>query len=88
MVTRRMALANEIQEGAYVESVVEGGAASDAGVEADDILTKIDGEKINEENTLAKAIANKKVGQAIKLTVWRDEKELELTATLGETPEE
>ena len=88
MVTRRMALANAIPEGAYVESVVEGGAASDAGVEADDILTKIDGEKINEENTLAKAIANKKVGQAIKLTVWRDEKELELTATLGETPEE
>ena len=88
IVTRRMALANEIPQGAYVESVVEGGAAQKAGVKEDDIITKIDGEKINEDNTLAKAIANNKVGQQIKLTVWRDEKEVDLTATLGETPEE
>lgn len=88
LVTRRMALANEIPEGAYVESVVEEGAAQKAGVKTDDIITKIDGEKINEQNTLAKLIASKKVGQQITLTVWRDGKELELTATLGETPEE
>lgn len=88
IITRRMALANELPEGAYVESVVEGSAASNAGIEPNDILTKIDGEKINEQNTLAKVIASKKVGQSIKLTVWRDEKEIEFTATLGETPGE
>lgn len=89
MVTRRLALANDIPEGAYVESVVEGSAADKAGVKADDIITKLDGEKLTSENGgLARAISTKKVGQSIKLTVWRDEKELELTTTLGETPEE
>ena len=89
MVTRRLALINEIPEGAYVEDVVEDSSADKAGIKPGDIITKMDGEKLTEESGgLAKAISTKKVGQTVKLAVWRDEKEIELTATLDETPGE
>lgn len=89
MITRELAIINEIPEGAYVVEVLEGQAADKAGVKAGDIIIKMDGEKISEDKGgLAKAISTKKVGQAVKLTVLRDDKELELTATLAETPEE
>lgn len=89
LVTKQLAIINEIPQGAFVVEVIEGSAASEAGVKEEDIITKIDGEKITDDNGgLAKIISNKKVGQQVKLTVWRNEKELELTATLGETPEE
>lgn len=89
MVTRQLSIVNEIPEGAFVREVVEDSAADKAGVKAGDIITKLDGDKITEESGgLAKAISTKKVGQKITLTIWRAEKEMELTVTLGETPEE
>lgn len=89
MVSQRASITNQIPQGAFVESVIAGSAADNAGVKAEDIITKLDGEKVSEDNGgLAKLLSTKKVGQAIKLTVWRNDKEQELTATLGETPEE
>lgn len=87
MVTRQMAILNEIPEGAYVMDVVEGSPAQKEGVEAEDIITKIDSEKITESNDLAKIISKKKVGESILLTVWRNEKELEIKVTLGSQEE-
>lgn len=87
MVTRQMAILNEIPEGAYVMDVVEGSPAEKAGVEAEDIITKIDSEKITESNDLAKIISKKKVGESIMLTVWRNEKETEIKVTLGSQEE-
>lgn len=83
MITRQMAILNEIPEGAYVMDVVEGSPAAKAGIEAEDIITKIDSEKITESNDLAKIISKKKVGENITLTVWRDEKERDIGVTLG-----
>ncbi|MBI2036651.1 trypsin-like peptidase domain-containing protein [Candidatus Microgenomates bacterium] len=89
MITRSLAIINEIPQGAFVVEIIEDSAADKAGVKEDDIITKIDGEKLTDDNGgLAKIISGKKVGQQVKLTVWRNEKEVELTATLGETPEE
>lgn len=89
MITRELSIINEIPEGAYVAEVISGTAADIAGVKAGDVITKIDGEKITDERGgLAKAIASKKVGQEVKLTVRREGKELELTTKLDETPEE
>lgn len=83
MITRQMAILNEIPEGAYVMDVVEGSPAQKAGVEAEDIITKIDSEKITESNDLAKIISKKKVGEGITLTIWRNEKEVEIKVILG-----
>lgn len=83
MVTRQIAVLNEIPEGAYIMSVVEGSPASSAGIRAEDIITKIGGDKVTESNDLARIIGKKKAGDKVTIVVWRDEKEVTLTVTLG-----
>lgn len=83
MISRQMAVLNEIPEGAYIMKVVSGSPAETAGVEAEDIITKIDGSKVTDSNDLAKIIGKKKVGDTVELTVWRNEKEVTLKVTLG-----
>ncbi|OGG23724.1 hypothetical protein A3A79_00765 [Candidatus Gottesmanbacteria bacterium RIFCSPLOWO2_01_FULL_43_11b] len=83
MITRQLAILNEVPEGAYVMDIVEGSAAEKGGLKEEDIITKIDGDKITETNDLAKTISSKKVGDTIELSIWRDGKELTLKITLG-----
>lgn len=85
-VTRKDAILNDLPEGAYIESVESGSPAESAGIQEGDIITTIDGNKINEDNQLADVIASKKVGDQIRITVWRDDKTLDLLATLAESP--
>lgn len=72
MVTRDLAILNEIPEGAYVQSVVEDSPAAKAGVEQGDIVTKIDGKQLREtEGGLASIISSKKPGQTVDLTIYK-----------------
>ncbi len=71
-------------EGAGVVTVVEGSPAEKAGVEQGDIITKIDGDKVNKDNSLAKIIAKKKAGQEVKLNIWRAGEEKTITVLLQE----
>lgn len=89
MISKRAALLNEVPVGALVEEIVQDAAASKAGIEAGDIVTKLDGEDVKDERGgLAALISNKKVGQVITLTVFRNGKTIELKATLEQAPEE
>ncbi len=84
MVSKKIAIQEEIPQGAYVVNVVEGSPAEKAGIKVDDIITKIDGEKIlDEDGGLAKIIASKKAGQTISLEIYRGEETLTLSATLS-----
>lgn len=83
MIPKQTAILNDIPEGAYLQEVVEGSPADKAGLQAEDIITKIDGAKLTDDNDLAKVISKKKVGETITLTIWRDEKESEMKVTLG-----
>ncbi|MFZ5845508.1 MAG: S1C family serine protease [Patescibacteria group bacterium] len=83
MITRQLAVLNEIPEGAYVVEVVGGSPAARAGLQAEDIILKIESDRVTEGNDLAKIIGKKKVGDTVSLTVWREGKELTLKATLG-----
>ena len=49
-----------------------------------DIITAINGEKLEDSNVLRNKVAGTAPGTAIKLTVVRDGKEMELSATLDE----
>lgn len=83
-VTKDVAILNDVPEGAYVIEVVSGSPAEKAGVAADDIITKIDGTRLTGTNSeLASAISKKKVGDKIGLTLWRDGKEITISAILG-----
>lgn len=83
MIPKQTAILNDIPIGAYLQEVIEGSPAEKAGLKAEDIITKIDGNKLTDENDLAKAISKKKVGDTVALIVWRDEKEKEFNVTLG-----
>jgi S1-C subfamily serine protease len=88
IVSRELALLNDIPEGAFVLEVVEGSPADKAGVTVEDIITKIDNNSISAESELAKVISRKKVGEEVILSIWRGGKELSLSVTLGTNLEE
>ena len=85
MITRNVALMNNVPQGAYVVEIVADGPADKAGVKVGDIITKFDEQEVKDE--LSKLIAQKKVGDKVKLNLWRDEKELEVEVTLQSTAE-
>ena len=87
-ISRDVALLNEVPEGEFVREVVARSAAFDAGVKVGDIITNLDSQKLTEENTLAKFIRDKKVGDEVKIRIYRDGKTIDLSATLKEAPGE
>jgi S1-C subfamily serine protease len=86
MISKDAAILNDLPQGAYVRDVVSGSPAESAGVQVDDIITKIDGEAITDQNSLAVIINSKKVGQTVNLTVNRESKTINIKATLSQAP--
>ncbi len=85
VITRDLALLNEVPEGAYVQEVVAGSPADKAGIQDEDIITKIDGKKINDTDSgLAVIIASKKVGDQVNIDIWRNGNIKTVTVTIGE----
>ncbi|OGG20370.1 hypothetical protein A3D03_06000 [Candidatus Gottesmanbacteria bacterium RIFCSPHIGHO2_02_FULL_40_13] len=85
IITRDLALLNDVPEGAYVQDVIDGSPADEGGVQTEDIITKIDGIKVTDKDGgLAKAISGKKVGDRVALEIWRDTETKNITVTLSE----
>jgi len=85
MISKEVAILNEVPEGAYVIEVVSGSPADKAGIKAGDILTHMDGKRISEEKGgLAKLISSKKVGETVELTIWRRGEEKKVKTVLTE----
>ncbi|MDO8451781.1 MAG: trypsin-like peptidase domain-containing protein [bacterium] len=88
-IAKDQAILNDIPEGAYVMEVVEGSPAETAGLEEGDIITKIEGVRLaGDDAELGKTIGQKKVGETVTLTIWRDGKERSVTVTLGNQGDE
>lgn len=87
MLTQEMAIRYELAVGAYVESVVPNSSADKAGVQKGDVITSFDGKKVAADSgELSKFIEGKKVGDSVKLTLYRDGKTVEVTAVLDPAP--
>jgi serine protease Do len=71
-------------EGALVESVYSGTPAESAGLQANDVVLRVDEQKVRNENQLINLISTMSVGQRIKLQVWRDRKVVNLDAVVGD----
>lgn len=71
-------------KGVLVSNVRPGSSADKAGVKRGDIITAINGEKVEDGNALRNRVASTQPGTEIKLTVLREGKTEELTATLDE----
>lgn len=85
VITRDLALLNDVPEGVFVQDVVAGSPAEKAGIQNNDIITKIDGKKLSgSDSTLSKTIASKKIGDSISVEIWRDGQTKTVTVSLGE----
>jgi S1-C subfamily serine protease len=84
MLDKRTAILNNVPQGAYIVEVVEDSPADKAGVEENDIITKIGRERLEDKNGLADVISKKKVGDEVSLEVYRDGQEITLRVKLEE----
>jgi len=74
--------------GALVNSVEKGGPADKGGVEADDVITKVDGREVRSSTELPRIITMIRPGTKITLTVWRKGAAKDLTVTVAEMPDD
>ncbi|MFN0103404.1 MAG: S1C family serine protease [Bryobacteraceae bacterium] len=89
--------------GLLVQSVQRGTAAERAGIKGPrefviignyevgvggDLITAIDGKPCETRDAIATALAKKRAGDIIELTVYRNGRSTKVTVTLGEAPEE
>jgi S1-C subfamily serine protease len=90
-----------VKHGALVQQVTPGGPADKAGLRAGDIsaqldgnpiqlggdiITKVDGKEIRAANDLQSAVADRKPGDKVKLTLVRGGKPKTVEVTLGDRP--
>src|SRR3989440_5226881 len=69
--------------GALVSSVEKGGPAEKAGVEAGDVILKLNGRTIQDSSELPVQIASLAPGTAVNVEVWRNHAPRELSVKLG-----
>lgn len=71
-------------EGALVASVTKGSPADKAGLQPGDVIRQVDDQPIVASGDLPAWVGQAQPGQQAKLSVWRQGKPVELTATLGD----
>ncbi|MBU1088725.1 trypsin-like peptidase domain-containing protein [Patescibacteria group bacterium] len=85
VISKKAALLNEVPQGVYVQEVLEGSPAEKGGIEVEDIIVEIDGKKLDDEDektSLVNIINSKKIGDTVKIKVWRDGEEKVLNVKL------
>jgi serine protease Do len=75
-------------KGALVAEPQANSPAAKAGIKSGDVITKVNGEAVNDARSLARRISTLSPGASVKLTVVRGGKEEVMTLTLGEMPKE
>ena len=73
-----------LPQGASVQQVVEDSPAAAAGLQINDIITKVNGKEITGSSDLVATVSNAAIGEELKLTVYRMGDTLEITLTVGE----
>jgi putative serine protease PepD len=71
--------------GAYIETVQPGSPAEDGGLQKGDVITEVDGTKINSSSEAIIELRSKKVGDQVTITVDREGSATKLDVTLGST---
>lgn len=76
------------KDGLVIVDVVEGSSAQKIGLQENDILYSLDGEKLDSREELTILISGKKPNEAVTIEYHRGEKQLSLRVVLGERPTE
>lgn len=76
-----------VSAGAYIQSVASDSCSEKAGLKQGDIIVALDETAIDSSSALQAAVSTYRAGDTVKLTVIRDNQELELTITFDEKNE-
>ncbi|OGR34528.1 MAG: peptidase [Desulfovibrionales bacterium GWA2_65_9] len=71
-------------KGVLVAQVIPGDPADKAGMKTGDVIVKAAGQNVDNPADLLKRIANMRPGDKVQLTVWRLNRTVDLSVTLGE----
>lgn len=82
MITKDLALLNDLPQGAYIVDVIEDSPAFKGGIKQGDILTELDDVKIDQENALVDIISKKKIGDRVEVELFRDGESVKTTIIL------
>jgi serine protease Do len=87
-VTRDIAESQGLRDarGALVGEVTAGGPAARAGLQAGDIILRVDGRDIEDANDLTRHVATARAGQAIRLEILRGDQRRTVSVTSGTRP--
>ncbi len=69
--------------GALIQSVSEGTAAADAGLEVGDLVISLDGDPVRDSGDLRAEVITRPPGTTIEIVVVRDGRQITITAVLG-----
>jgi 2-alkenal reductase len=75
-----------IDHGVYITDISPDSPAAQAGIQAGDIITAINGEPIDQTHPLEEFLFEHQPGDSVELTVQRGQEELKVQVTLGERP--
>ncbi len=77
-----------VQNGALISDVVPGTPAAAGGLQPGDIIVEIGGTSLARDNSLRYVLTQYQPGDTVELTVLRNNREISLTVTLVERPDE
>jgi len=74
--------------GVLIAELIKGSPAEAAGIEAGDIITKVNGEKVSDNGSFRNKVAMIEPGTKVNFTVFRDGKEKTIEVRIGTFPED
>jgi serine protease Do len=69
--------------GAIVTEVIAGSPAEKAGIKRGDVIIKMNGQTVKDNRELSRRIAALQVGQTATFTIWRDNRQITISVTVG-----
>ncbi|WP_022710965.1 DegQ family serine endoprotease [Pseudochrobactrum sp. AO18b] len=74
--------------GALITDLAEKSPAAEAGIQVGDVITAIDGVKVDNPDALAYRVSTAGIGKTVQMTVLNDGKSREVAVTLAQPPKE
>lgn len=78
----RLKINSTLKSGIYVDSVTKNSSAANAGMKSGDVITKVDGKKVEDVASLHSILYSHKVGDTVNVTVNRNSKTVTLKVKL------
>lgn len=84
MISKEIALKNNLVTGAYVQTISENSPASKAKIQIGDIITEIDGQILKDDQVgdLIRILNARKIGNTVQIKIWRSGKEILISVVL------